>query len=50
LVKAEVPQVALPRYAIDLRSLSHGSASFTRTFVRYEPMPESAAARVKSAG
>ncbi len=49
LVKAEVPQVELTRYAIDLRSLSHGAASFTRSFVRYEPMPESAAARVKSA-
>ncbi|MGH3961004.1 elongation factor G-like protein EF-G2 [Mycobacterium sp.] len=48
-VKAEVPQVELTRYAIDLRSLSHGAASFTRSFVRYEPMPESAAARVKSA-
>ena len=50
LVKAEVPQVELTRYAIDLRSLSHGAASFTRSFVRYEPMPESAAARVKAAG
>jgi elongation factor G len=50
LVKSEVPQVELTRYAIDLRSLSHGSASFTRTFARYEPMPESAVARVKSAG
>ena len=49
LVRAEVPQVELTRYAIDLRSLSHGAASFTRTFVRYEPMPESAASRVKSA-
>ena len=49
LVKSEVPQVELARYAIDLRSLSHGAASFTRSFVRYEPMPESAAARVKSA-
>jgi elongation factor G len=49
LVRAEVPQVELTRYAIDLRSLSHGAASFTRSFVRYEPMPESAAARVKSA-
>jgi elongation factor G len=48
VVKAEVPQVELTRYAIDLRSLSHGAASFTRTFVRYEPMPESAAARVKT--
>jgi elongation factor G len=48
-VKAEVPQVELTRYSIDLRSLSHGAASFTRSFVRYEPMPESAAARVKPA-
>ncbi|PJE08657.1 elongation factor G-like protein EF-G2 [Mycobacterium sp.] len=47
-VKAEVPQVELTRYAIDLRSLAHGAASFTRTFARYEPMPESAAARVKT--
>ena len=33
LVKSEVPQVELTRYAIDLRSLSHGAASFTRSFV-----------------
>ncbi len=49
MVKAEVPQVELTRYAIDLRSLSHGAASFTRSFVRYEPMPESAATRVQPA-
>jgi elongation factor G len=49
LVKSEVPQVELTRYAIDLRSLAHGAASFTRSFARYEPMPESAATRVKSA-
>ncbi|MEU0090080.1 elongation factor G-like protein EF-G2 [Kribbella sp. NPDC006257] len=48
MVKAEVPQVEITRYAIDLRSLSHGAASFSRTFARYEPMPDSAAARVKS--
>lgn len=48
VVKAEVPQVELTRYAIDLRSLAHGAASFTRSFARYEPMPESAAARVKT--
>jgi len=48
VVKAEVPHVELTRYAIDLRSLSHGAASFTRSFARYEPMPESAAARVKT--
>ena len=48
VVRAEVPQVELTRYAIDLRSLAHGAASFTRFFARYEPMPESAAARVKT--
>ena len=48
LVKAEIPEVELTRYAIDLRSLSHGAGSFTRSFVRYEAMPESAAAKVKA--
>ncbi|BBX75756.1 elongation factor G-like protein EF-G2 [Mycobacterium shinjukuense] len=48
VVKAEVPQVELTRYANDLRSLAHGAASFTRSFVRYEPMPEAAAARVQA--
>jgi elongation factor G len=48
VVNAEVPQVELARYAIDLRSLAHGAASFTRSFARYEPMPESAAARVQA--
>lgn len=48
-VKAEIPEVELTRYAIDLRSLSHGAGSFSRSFCRYEPMPESAAARMRSA-
>ena len=48
LVKAEIPEVELTRYAIDLRSLSHGAGSFTRSFARYEPMPESAASKVKT--
>ncbi|HEY7050934.1 MAG TPA: elongation factor G-like protein EF-G2 [Mycobacterium sp.] len=48
MVKAEVPEVELTRYAIDLRSLSHGAGSFTRSFTRYEPMPEHAAAKVKA--
>jgi elongation factor G len=48
LVKAEVPQVEITRYSIDLRSLSHGAASFTRDFVHYEPMPDQVASRLKS--
>ncbi len=46
LVRAEVPQVEIGRYAIDLRSFSHGAASFTRSFARYEPMPENVAAKL----
>jgi elongation factor G len=39
-VRALVPQRELARYAIDLRSATHGAGSFTRSFARYEPMPE----------
>ncbi len=39
LVRAEVPQLELSRYAIDLRSISHGSGTFTRTFSGYEELP-----------
>ena len=46
LVRAEVPQVEIVRYAVDLRSFSHGAATFTRKFVRYEPMPENVVQRV----
>jgi elongation factor G len=46
VVKAEIPEVELTRYAIDLRSIAHGAGSFTRTFARYDPMPDHAAAKV----
>jgi elongation factor G len=46
LVRAEVPEIEVSRYAVDLRAASHGSASFTRRFLRYEPMPENVAARL----
>lgn len=47
VVNAEVPQAELTRYAIDLRSLTHGAGSFTRSYARYQAMPETAAAKVK---
>ena len=47
LIKAEVPQVELTRYVVDLRSLSHGTGSFARAFVRYDPMPEPATAQAR---
>jgi elongation factor G len=39
LVKAEIPELEIIRYAIDLRSMSHGTGSFTRSYLRYEPLP-----------
>jgi elongation factor G len=47
LVRAEVPQIEISRYAIDLRAFSHGAATFTRSFVRYDPMPDSIASKLK---
>jgi elongation factor G len=47
-VRAEVPQVEISRYATDLRASSHGAASFTRRFARYEPMPDNVAAKLTS--
>jgi elongation factor G len=39
LVKAEIPELEVTRYAIDLRSMSHGTGSFSRSYLRYEPLP-----------
>ena len=39
MVKAEIPELELVRYAIDLRSMSHGTGSFSRAYLRYEPLP-----------
>jgi elongation factor G len=47
LVKAEVPEIEIGRYAVDLRSLSHGTARFSRRYARHEPMPPQVAERVK---
>ena len=48
-MRAEVPEVEMSRYAVDLRAFSHGTASFTRSFARYEPMPDSVATKITSA-
>ncbi|HZX99176.1 MAG TPA: elongation factor G-like protein EF-G2, partial [Dermatophilaceae bacterium] len=38
-ITAEVPATEITRYAIDLRSVSHGTGTFTRAPLGYEPMP-----------
>jgi elongation factor G len=46
VINAEVPQTELVRYAVDLRSSTHGAGSFTRSFGHYEPMPEDVARNI----
>ncbi|WP_328745659.1 elongation factor G-like protein EF-G2 [Streptomyces sp. NBC_00285] len=47
LVRAEVPEIEIGRYAIDLRSLSHGTARFDRSYARHEPMPPQISERIR---
>ena len=47
LVRAEVPEIEIGRYAVDLRSLSHGTARFSRSYARHEPMPPQIAERIR---
>ncbi|GAA0521932.1 elongation factor G [Saccharopolyspora subtropica] len=46
VVRAHVPASELMRYTINVRSLSSGSATFTRHFESYEPVPESLLAQM----
>jgi elongation factor G len=46
LVRAEVPELEITRYTIDLRSVSHGTGSFTRAYLRHEPLPSHLASKV----
>ena len=46
LVFPGVPEIEVVRYAIDLRSLSHGTGTFSRTYLRHEPMPQHVAQKV----
>jgi elongation factor G len=40
VVSAEVPEIELLRYAVDLRSITAGTGRFTRRYLRHDPMPE----------
>jgi len=40
VIHAEVPETELVRYAVDLRSITSGTGTFRRQFLRYEPMPD----------
>ena len=45
LVRAEVPELELTRYPVELRSLSHGTGQFSRSYLRHAPMPANLASR-----
>jgi len=49
-IRAHVPHLELLRYPTDLRSMTHGAGSFTRTFAHHEPMPEELAAAAGARG
>jgi len=39
LVRAEVPATELVRYSVELRAMTSGAGTFSRSFSRYDPMP-----------
>lgn len=40
IIAAEIPEVEIVKYTVDLKAMTQGSGSFTRTFARYEEVPE----------
>ncbi|MCB5182619.1 elongation factor G-like protein EF-G2 [Streptomyces antimicrobicus] len=47
LVRAEIPEIEIDRYAVQLRSVSHGTGRFDRTYLRHEPMPPQLADKIR---
>ena len=45
-VRADVPATSLARYAVELRSVAHGTGSLTRRYDRHEPVPQQVATRL----
>jgi elongation factor G len=48
-VQAEVPALELVRYAVELRAMTSGAGSFSRSFARFDPMPANLAEAVRKA-
>ncbi|WP_329035565.1 elongation factor G-like protein EF-G2 [Streptomyces sp. NBC_00178] len=48
LVRAEVPEIEIGGYTVDLRSLTHGTGRFDRAYARHEPMPPQLADRLRT--
>jgi elongation factor G len=48
IIKAQVPQIEVLRYAIDLESMTAGRGTFTTSFSHYEEVPSNLAADIIS--
>ena len=46
IIVAEIPEVEIVKYTVDLKALTQGSGSFTRQFARYEEVPENLIDRI----
>jgi elongation factor G len=49
LVRAQIPEIEISRYAVELRSLSHGTGRFSRSYACHEPMPQQLAGKILEA-
>ncbi|MFC4495043.1 elongation factor G-like protein EF-G2 [Streptomyces ovatisporus] len=49
LVRALIPEIEISRYAVELRSLSHGTGRFARSYACHEPMPQQLAGKILEA-
>ena len=47
-VQAEVPELEFIRYAIELRSLAHGTGSYSRQYLRHAPAPDHVVTRLRT--
>ncbi|MEU8522053.1 elongation factor G-like protein EF-G2 [Streptomyces sp. NBC_01216] len=48
LVRAEVPEIEIGTYAVELRSVSHGTGRFERAYSRHQAMPAQLADRMRA--
>jgi elongation factor G len=49
LVTAQIPEIEISRYAVELRSLSQGTGRFARAYACHEPMPQQIAGKILEA-
>ena len=47
VITAEVPEVEVSKYVIDLKAMTQGSGAFIREFVRYEEVPQHLIDKIK---